>query len=490
MLWTTLLLTFGRAGAQTPIDQIERGDATPDTQPSDIRVQGPADVPRPGPQSLRGDEDWGSFGRAESGGDRPLDALKYVPLGGEAFLTLGGQVRLAYELYVNENLGLAPQDDSGSLVVRHQGHVNLRINDHYRFFGQYKTTAEIGRDGGPLAVQQNAFDLHQGFVELSTGSRSSKTRAGLRMGRQELAYGAGRIVDVRDGTANRRSFDAVRARIRGRTFNIDAVGALEVEVQPGVFDDGEPGNDGVRTRFWGAMAEFAPTSERGLDLYYFGVDQDDLVFADGQGDEIRHSFGLRAFQTSGPVRPDVEFIGQLGTLATDDGDDLDIRSYALEGKIAFRLSESGWRPDLQIGTGYVSGDANRGDGVLGTHRAPFPNLRFAGATSFLGPGNGYGANVRFVVAPSRRSQVQLIYRSFYRARLADFTYTSFGTPQRAADSDARYVGSSIAVFAFVAPHPLASIYTTLEYFEPGAYVRAAPPAERSFFATVGSKFEF
>lgn len=299
------------------------------------------------------------------------------------------------------------------------------------------------------------------------------------------------MVDVRDGTANRRSFDAVRARVRGKTFNVDAVGALEVALQPGVFDDGEPGGDAVRTRLWGAVAELAPSAERGVDIYYFGVDQDDLVFAEGAGDEIRHSVGVRAFQTSGRVRPDIEAIGQVGTFSTASSDEpLDIRTLAVEGRVSFRLSESGWRPDLQVGSGYVSGDGNLGDGILGTHRAPFPNLRFAGATSFLGPGNGYGANVRFVLSPSRRSQAQLIVRSFYRARLSDFTYTSFGIPQRASDSDARYVGSSVALFAFVAPHPLASLYTTLEYFEPGAYVREASPAERSFFATVGSKFEF
>lgn len=494
MVWVWVGSALGWAAEPAPIDRLSRRVATPDTQPSDIAVpEAPADVARPGPQTLRGNEDWGDFGRAGGAGEgeRPLDVLKYVPMGGEAFLTLGGQVRVAYELYVNENLGIVPQDDSGSLVVRHMGHANLRINDNARLFAEYKVAAEVGRDGGPLAVQQNAFDLHQGFVEIATGARSAKTRAGVRIGRQELSYGAGRMVDVRDGTANRRSFDAVQARVRGETFNVDAVGALEVELQPGVFDDGEPGGDAVRTRFWGAVAEFAPTSERGIDLYYFGVDQDDLVFAEGTGDEIRHSFGVRAFQTSGRVRPDIEAIGQIGTFSiADSGDTLDIRTFAVEGLISFRLAESGWRPDLQVGTGYVSGDGTRGDGVLGTHRAPFPNLRFAGATSFLGPGNGYGANVRFVVSPSRRSQVQLIGRTFLRARLADFTYTSFGVPQRAADSEARYVGSSVALFAFVAPHPQASIYTTLEYFEPGTYVRAAPPAERSFFATVGSKFEF
>ncbi|MEN0063298.1 MAG: alginate export family protein [Myxococcota bacterium] len=487
------LTSMARGDDPSPIDRAKRNSATPDTQPTDIRVDEPETAARPGPRTLRAEEDWGPFG--ESGGalegQRPLDRLKYLPLGADAYLTLGGQARIAYELYVNENLGIVPQDDSGSLVIRHMGHLNLRINDHYRVFAQYKTAAELGRDTGPLAVQQNGFDVHQGFIEAATGTRSSPIRLGMRLGRQELRYGAGRIVDVRDGTANRRSFDAVRGRIRGRRFNVDVLAALEVSLQSGSFDDGVPEDGSPRTRFWGGVAEFAPSDARGFDVYYFGVDQDTLVYAEGSGDELRHSVGARFFQTSGRVRPDIEAIGQWGSFTADGvATPLMIRSYAIEGLVSFRLSESGWRPDLQVGTGYVSGDGQRDDGILGTHRAPFPNLRFAGATSFIGPGNGYGANVRFVVSPNRKSQLQLIYRAFSRASVSDFTYTSFGVPQRASDSQARYVGSSISAFGFIAPHPLASIYATIEYFEPGAYLRSAPPAERSLFATVGTKLEF
>ncbi|MEO0604390.1 MAG: hypothetical protein AAF211_23345 [Myxococcota bacterium] len=81
-------------------------------------------------------------------------------------------------------------------------------------------------------------------------------------------------------------------------------------------------------------------------------------------------------------------------------------------------------------------------------------------------------------------------RTFFRARTGDATYTAFLVPQRVADTDARYVGSAASLTALWRAHPKATVLATTEWFEPGAYLRAAPPADRSFFVRVQTRLAF
>jgi len=173
----------------------------------------------------------------------PLDPAKYVGLGAaDHYLTMGGEVRTAYELFINEDYGRTPQDDSGSWLLRMMLHSNVRLGSHARGFAQLKSTHEAGRDGGPTPVDVDRLDLHQGFAEVSIGDprRKRSTSFSVRTGRQELLYGAGRLIDVRDGPTVRRSFDAVLARLASRFIIADGLFALEVPVNPGVFDDVGP----------------------------------------------------------------------------------------------------------------------------------------------------------------------------------------------------------------------------------------------------------
>ena len=80
------------------------------------------------------------------------------------------------------------------------------------------------------------FDLQQGFADLkaSIGQDASLT---FRGGRQEMTFGAGRLVDVREGPNVRLSFDGGRVFYESPALRIDAFGAAPVVVERGVFDD-------------------------------------------------------------------------------------------------------------------------------------------------------------------------------------------------------------------------------------------------------------
>jgi len=159
---------------------------------------------------LRYDEDYSDL-KDPSRRTDPLDFLKYIPLGGRdgAFLSLGGTARPRYESYHNPGFGLGPASND-DFLQRYLLHGDLHLGPNLRFFGQLESGFESGRIGGPRPeVDLNRFDAHQGFVDLAWrwGAEDANSLT-LRPGRQEMSYGSGRLIDVREGSNLRRSFDA------------------------------------------------------------------------------------------------------------------------------------------------------------------------------------------------------------------------------------------------------------------------------------------
>src|SRR4028118_2064114 len=67
-------------------------------------------------KQLRYDEDW-SYLKDKSKRRDYADRLKYISLGKENwYLTIGGEARLMYESFRNENWGSSPKDDNGWLI--------------------------------------------------------------------------------------------------------------------------------------------------------------------------------------------------------------------------------------------------------------------------------------------------------------------------------------------------------------------------------------
>src|SRR5262249_2996748 len=135
----------------------------------------------------RYDEDW-SFLRDRSKRDDFWDPVKFVPLSGDLFLSLGAEARVTYERFHNTNFGLSPQDQDGYVLQRYLVHVDVHDGPRWRFFGELVSSLEEGRTGGPRpVVDQNRLDTHQAFLDVG------HTTLTLRAGRQEIAFGSGRL---------------------------------------------------------------------------------------------------------------------------------------------------------------------------------------------------------------------------------------------------------------------------------------------------------
>src|ERR1022692_909970 len=120
------------------------------------------------------------------------DAIKYIPLCGREdwYLSIGGEARLRYEFYHNEDFGAATANSRGNngyLLERYLLHGDLHLGPNIRFFGQFMTGLEDGRIGGPHPdVDLNRFDIHQAFVDVVLPLSGENDSVTARLGRQEM----------------------------------------------------------------------------------------------------------------------------------------------------------------------------------------------------------------------------------------------------------------------------------------------------------------
>jgi hypothetical protein len=259
-----------------------------------VAVEARAEAPaRPAFKPLRQDEDWSAL--CDSALRTAwLDGLKCVSLIADrsAWLSLGGEVRERYEYTHSPLWGDDPQDDNGVLLQRYLLQGDLRLGHSVRAFGQLYSALADGRAGPTSPVDENRLDVQQAFIELFAPLRDDASGM-LRAGRQELRYGSGRLVDVREGPNVRRKFDGGLGRLAMGDWRLDAIDARPADDEPGMFDHGTNGSQTL----WGAYAtgrspDWLPFGTS-VDLYYLGYRNDEASYEQGSDLETRQTLGTR-----------------------------------------------------------------------------------------------------------------------------------------------------------------------------------------------------
>ena len=223
------------------------------------------------------------------------DPIKYIPLSGceDSYLSIGGEVRERYEFVHNPNAGSGvanAQGENQDFLERYLLHEDLHLGPNFRFFGQFVSGLENGRIGGPRPdIDENVFNVHQAFANVVLPVDDEKDTLTGRIGRQEFEYGSGRLIDVRDGVNLRLSFDAARLLLHSGDWEVDGWWSKPVLNNRGVFDD-EPD---PRRSFWGVYSVHPlPLLPQGnIDLYYLGFQNEDAVYVQGTGSELRNTLG-------------------------------------------------------------------------------------------------------------------------------------------------------------------------------------------------------
>jgi hypothetical protein len=439
---------------------------------------------RPAYKILRYEEDWSVLRDPDLRTDF-FDGLKFLPLNerGDTFLSFGGEIRERYEYTHNPAFGEEPQDPHGVFLQRYVLHGDLRVGRNFRAFGQLFSALENGRAGGPSPVDENQLDVQQAFVDFSF-DLGADARFTLRPGRQELRYGSGRLVDVREGPNVRRKFDGVRGILALPGWRIDAFATRPTEDRPGVFDDSIDHGRAL----WGVYGTgTAPALLPGsVDLYYLGFHDDHGAAVQGTEPETRQTIGARYWGDARGFDWNSELVYQWGRFGSGD---IQAWTAALDTGYTF---ESVWlRPRVGLRADIASGDRDAANPDLQTFNPLFPRGNYFSELAVLGPRNFFDAHPFLTVDAGSGVTIIADVDFFWRQSLNDGVYAPNGSVLRApGTSRARFVGiqPSLNVEWQIDPHLSATgIYS---HFFPGRFIEETGASKEIGYWELTLRFVF
>jgi hypothetical protein len=304
------------------------------------------------------------------------DPLKCVglqrPFG---YVSFGGEFRGSYEVYRNYNWGSDPQDRDGYYLNRLIGHADFQLGPSVHIFAEFQSGLEFGRNGGPRpAIDEDKLDVSQLFLELRSSTRQHKIPIEIRVGRQDLNYGDGSLVSVRDLNV-RRPFDGIKLILRPQEWRVDLFAVKPVVTAPGFFDDAP---DHTQT-FWGVWATDRKEQSiiRQLDFYYLGLDRKNAQFDQGTARERRNTLGINAHEAAGRFSLLQEGDLQFGTFGPGR-----LLAWKFAQGVSCALPPFRYHPVFEIQGALSSGDKNPRNADLQTFYPLFPSGLYYGDMVF------------------------------------------------------------------------------------------------------------
>ncbi len=420
-----------------------------------------------------------------------LDRLKYIRLGNSdnLYLSFGGEFRAEYERTGSTLFGRGPQDTNGYYLQRFLPHVDLHLGPHLRVYSELQFDDIFGRNGGPRpGIDRDQGAFHQVFAEFSSNLNEGDG-VRLRVGRQELGFGTGRLVDNNEGVNVKFSFDGARLTWRSSGWEATLFAVKPVQLNPGFFDDSPES----RQTFWGAYAT-APLHIQSakLDFYYLGLDTKQAVYNSGIGAESRSSFGFRLFNRPPGALPlpgpdyNWEAIYQSGSFAGAS-----IRAWTVATDTGYT-----WRTPLQVRLALradaASGDGNPADRTLNAFNPLFPRgAYFAPKFALIAPSNIYDLHPVVFYHPRQNITASIDAVWFWRQNLHDGLYGYGGSLfQRGTPAQSRYIGNQVSLEIRWALTSHVTLVANPAVLVTGAFLQQSQLSHNIAFVNLGLTYRF
>lgn len=424
-----------------------------------LAATGPAlAAERPAIKVNRWQEDWSVLADPAKRTE-PLDGLKYVPLGDDAFLSLGLTLRERLELGDAATFGQEAADTS--LSQRLQLHADARAGG-WRAFVMLEDVRAFGRRhvGGADA---DRLDLRLAFIDRVGQLAGGKTA--VRVGRQDFPIDQQRFLSARDGPGVRQSFDAVWVDWSRGPWTLAGVVSQPVQyADDEAFDDTSSGHvrlDFARVEskaFGGSVSAYAGRLARSTARY-----------GDAVGQEDRQVYDLRYVGKAGGLDWDLETMAQRGEFGSAD-----VRAWAAGARGGWTFAGVPWSPRLGLQGDLASGDTQKGDGRLGTFNPLYPNAAYFTRAGYTGYANVVHLKPSVTVAPTGKLTVMAALAGQWRRTSADAIYGQpFVAYAGTAGQGGRWTGAYGHLRADYAFNR--SLTGTVEavHFEAGSALRAA-----------------
>lgn len=382
------------------------------------------------------------------------DGLKNLTLG-RGKLDIGGQVRTRYhsERGLGQVAGATRFQDTDNQfgLLRVRAYADYKATDRLRFFaeGIYADTLDRDDQYIPRGIDRNFGDFLNLFVDAKISDNTT-----VRLGRQELLFGAQRFVSPLDWSNTRRTFDGVSTISKFNDWSVNAFYSQVVPVNLDSFDN--PNED---LDFYGAYATYKGPKNNTLDLYYLGFNND----TGPDGTFSLDTFGTRLFGSRGDWLYELEGAAQTGTQNA-----LGQNHEAYFGTIGVgrKLSNARWKPALWFYYDIATGDDVATTGTFERANDLFPlGHKYLGFLDAVQRSNVSSPNVRLSLSPTDKLSFLFWYYNFQSVEASDVISSLGGTP--AQDLTSKDFGNELDFVATYKFNPRRSLVLGYSYFWTG-----------------------
>jgi Alginate export len=448
-------------------------------------------------------------------------------------VTFDLQERLRWEVRDNNfdfDRGVNALTDDNWFLNRLRIGLAIKPVSWLKIYAQGQDVREINSDRpdfpGILGAEgDDAFDLRQGYVEIS---QYDKCPWGLKLGRQVLEYGDGRLIGPSEWANLSRSFDAAKLRYQTKDWWLDAFASSVAVINRGEYNQSDffNGNETHREQIFSGLY-FSSTGlipVQTTDLYVLHLHEatGPLYQPAAIGDTNFVTLGFRikskpgAFHhepapasdgktvadgKSAPPPPPPAAKKALGfdyeaeaAFQTGDVRGLDLTAFAVHvgGGYTFEVP---WTPRVSLEYNYASGDSSSADTDIETFQNLFPsNHPPYGNMDLFSWQNVHNPAIVIKATPCKNLTVQLEYHGFWLANNDDTWYRSGGTAVRPLTPAARtadsFVGTEFDFIATWKPFKQLGFQAGYCHFFAGDYVQDTGPSSDADFGYVQATIEF
>jgi len=372
--------------------------------------------------------------------------------------------RLRYEYKQDFDFNGSRKDNGTLMFNRYRIGAKAALSDEYLNDLAEVFVEGMGAQAGGYKIaattsQRDELDLHQAYVNVFNIAGSAFS---VKVGRQELKYGAGRLVAAPTWANLIRTFDAAVLRYEKNGFYGDALYARNVKFTRYSFDDSYPSEilDGVYLGY--QKHNMAPL----LEGYYFNQVNTQL-----KNDIHRYTAGLRFKSTVAPgTVVDIEVPYQFGHDAGKD-----VRAYALHADVSRSFESAAWKPKLGFSYDYASGDKKSADSVNNTFIPLYQSTHDPyGLMDFFRWENMHNPEFSVILSPTDKFRFRPQVDFFWLDSKNDSWYNSSGTVLRTRPARGKcssYVGSEASVRFYYDFGKNIKFESGYAHFFPGDYVR-------------------
>ena len=416
---------------------------------------------------------------------RQTDRAKRIDLGAGFLVSFGGESRLKYHDENNHAKSRLDGRDNSFLLNRLRLYGDLEIGEHLRVFGEMVDARSFGESFAPRGTEEVHWDLLNGFGEIRGVVQGMDLH--LRGGRQELLFGAQRLISPLDWGNTRRSFDGGRAGLTSAQFDVSAWFVFPRTIEPDATSDRDED-----TRFAGAYATYRMNRDLLLDLYALHLDRED----EDAGERGTWTLGARHAGQEGGLFWELEGAYQFGDqkapgTGAATGPELDVSAGMFTIGLGYDFAELlPWKPRLSLYYDLATGDDDPDDGEVNTFDQLFPLAHaYFGFIDLVGRRNVEALSLRLSLQPHPRLKLSLAGHRFALESAQDALYNAGGAAIR-RDPGGRSgseVGQELDVTATVSVLDRVALQLGYAHFWGGDFVddtgAAGVSGDASFFYT-------